>query len=72
MDLSELRKEIDRIDNQLVKLFVERMRVSAGVADYKRANNLPIFVPAREREILADVAEKAGPARYIITTNAHL
>ena len=61
MDLSELRKEIDRIDDQLVKLFVERMKVSAGVADYKRANNLPIFVPAREREKLADVAEKAGP-----------
>lgn len=61
MDLSELRKEIDRIDDQLVKLFVERMEVAAGVADYKRANNLPIFVPSREREKLADVAEKAGP-----------
>jgi len=61
MDLKELRGEIDRIDDQLVKLFVQRMKVSAGVADYKRANNLPIFVPAREREILADVAEKAGP-----------
>jgi len=61
MDLTDLRKEIDRIDDQLVKLFVERMEVSAGVADYKRANNLPIFVPAREREKLADVAEKAGP-----------
>ena len=61
MDLSELRKEIDRIDDQLVKLFVERMDIAAGVADYKRANNLPIFVPAREREKLADVAEKAGP-----------
>ena len=61
MDLKELRGEIDRIDDQLVKLFVERMDIAAGVANYKRANNLPIFVPAREREKLADVAEKAGP-----------
>ena len=60
MDIKELRNEIDAIDDQLVKLFCQRMEVSAKVADYKRANNLPILVPAREREILASVAEKAG------------
>lgn len=61
MDISQLRKEIDEIDNELVKLFVKRMGISAQVAAYKRANNLPIFVPAREREILMEVARKAGP-----------
>jgi len=61
MDIQDMRKEIDAIDNQLVQLFVQRMGVSARIADYKRAENLPIFVPAREREKLADVAEKAGP-----------
>ena len=61
MDISELRKDIDRIDDQLVKLFVERMEVSAKVAEYKRERNLPILVPAREREKLKDVAEKSGP-----------
>ena len=61
MDLSELRTQIDAIDEELVKLFCARMEVSARVADYKKANNLPIYVPAREREILQDVAKKAGP-----------
>ena len=61
MDISELRAEIDQIDEELVKLFCSRMEISAKVADYKRERNLPIFVPAREREILQQVAQQAGP-----------
>ena len=61
MELSELRGQIDRIDDELVKLFAQRMDVAAQIADYKKENNLPILVPAREREKMADVAEKAGP-----------
>ena len=61
MDLKDLRNQIDEIDNSLVELFVKRMEISAQVADYKKANNLPIYVPAREREILQEVATKAGP-----------
>ena len=61
MDLNELRSEIDSIDDQLVKLFGQRMEVAAQIADYKKANNLPILMPVREREKLQDVAEKAGP-----------
>ena len=45
MDITELRAEIDQIDDELVKLFCARMEVSAKVADYKRERNLPIFVP---------------------------
>lgn len=61
MDLSEIRQDIDRIDDQLVQLFCQRMNLSAKVADYKKANNLPIYHPGRERAILQKVAEKAGP-----------
>ena len=61
MDLQELRQEIDAIDEELVNLFLRRMEVSAQVADYKKAHDLPIFVPAREREKLRDVSELAGP-----------
>ena len=60
MDITQLRGKIDQIDDQLVRLFTERMDVAAQIADYKKANGLPIFVPAREREKLQDVAEKAG------------
>ena len=61
MDLNELRLEIDKIDDELVRLFTARMGISAQVADYKKENNLPIFHPGRERAILQKVAEKAGP-----------
>ena len=43
MDLSEIRQQIDEIDQELVELFCRRMNLSAQVADYKKANNLPIF-----------------------------
>lgn len=61
MDISQLREKIDEIDNDLVRLFTARMDVAAQIADYKKENNLPIFVPSREREKLSDVAKKAGP-----------
>lgn len=61
MDLKELRSEIDEIDDQLVKLFSQRMEIAAQIAAYKKENGLPILMPVREREKLQDVAEKAGP-----------
>lgn len=67
MDLKELRNEIDQIDDALVRLFVQRMEVSARIADYKKENDLPIFVPSREQEKLLDVAQKAGPDMAVYT-----
>ena len=61
MELSQLRDEIDKIDNNLVELFVQRMQISEKIADYKKENKLPIYVPNREREKLQNVALQAGP-----------
>ncbi len=61
MEINELRQQIDQIDEQLVDLFVKRMGISADIAQYKKKNNMPIFVPAREREKLQNVADQAGP-----------
>ncbi len=61
MELQELRGQIDQIDNELVRLFTQRMDVAAQIADVKKQQNMPIYVPAREREKLVDVAKKAGP-----------
>ena len=60
MELNKYREQIDTIDDELVRLFVARMSLSEKVAEYKKEHNLPIYVPAREREILQDVAKKAG------------
>ncbi len=61
MDLNELRLEIDKIDDELVKLFGQRMEVAAQISDYKKEKHLPIYQPARERAKLQDVAKKAVP-----------
>lgn len=60
MELSELREKIDAIDNELVRLFTERMLVAADVAEYKRKNGLPVLDSSRERALLAKVSELSG------------
>lgn len=51
-DLSAIRKRIDETDRKLLPLFIERMRLGRSVAEYKRANNMPILDEAREAEVL--------------------
>ena len=60
MDLNDLRAEIDKIDDELVKLFGQRMDIAAQISDYKIENHLPIYQPAREQSKLQDVAKKAS------------
>jgi len=60
MDLSEIRDRIDEIDKPLLSLFLERMALSREVAEYKKANNLPIMNKKREREILKRVMDESG------------
>jgi chorismate mutase/prephenate dehydratase len=60
MELSEIRDKIDAIDGPLLDLFLERMKLSGEVAEYKNAHGLPVLNKGREREILARVMEKSG------------
>ncbi len=61
MDIADYRKDIDRIDSQLLELFAQRMEVAKGIAQYKKQRGLPALDPAREREKLLAIAE-AAPA----------
>ena len=62
-NLEQIRTEINKIDDELVRLFVRRLEVVEKVAEAKRASGRPVFDPARERAILSHVAETVGP-RY--------
>ena len=57
-DLEKTRAEIREIDEQMVRLFEERMEVSAEIAKYKKENRLPIYDGARERSKLEAVNEQ--------------
>ena len=61
MELQDYRQQIDQIDAQLTELFQQRMQVSSGIAEYKKAHNLPVYDPARERAKLKSVAASARP-----------
>ena len=60
MELSEIRAKIDAVDDDLLRLFLERMALSDEIAAYKNEHHLPILNRQREREILARVTESAG------------
>ena len=51
--LEEVRSRIDKIDDELVRLFTERLLLVEEVANKKKAENLPILNTAREREIIS-------------------
>ena len=59
-ELMRLREEIADIDNQLLTLFAERMRLVGAISACKGAGGLPLRDEAREREIIARVRAKAG------------
>ena len=44
----------------VVALIRERMETAAKIGEYKRENNLPVYDPARERELFERVGELAG------------
>ena len=51
-DLNEIRKDINRIDAEMRKLFSERMTAVREVAEYKAAHGLPILDASREAEVI--------------------
>lgn len=59
MDLSDIRKEIDVIDSQLIELLEKRMECTKAVGEYKQAHNIPILDKGRQQLILDSVEKKS-------------
>jgi len=60
MDLNEIRREIDGIDDEMLALFLRRMELAGQAAEHKRQHGLPVFQPEREREIISRMKQAAG------------
>ena len=60
MDLQDFRKQIDKIDDEILLLFKKRMDVVRQIASYKKEHDIPIKDASREQEKLAVIEEKAG------------
>jgi chorismate mutase len=62
LDISDWRDEIDRIDEQLVKLLNRRSACALEIGRIKRELNIPVYSPNREAEVIRHVlGENEGP-----------
>lgn len=58
MNLDDLRKDIDKVDKELIKLFEKRMDVATKIAEYKKKNDMNVLDAQRQRQKLADICEQ--------------
>jgi chorismate mutase len=61
-ELARLREAIDRVDEVLVRLLNQRAKYAVQVGEIKKVLSLPIYVPEREKQVLAHVERTStGP-----------
>jgi len=60
-ELDALRRAIDDVDRRLLELMAERVRLVLAVGDVKRAHQMPVYDPERERRVLDRLASLAEP-----------
>lgn len=61
-ELTELRREIDAIDQQVVALLSRRQKQVEHVVALKKAHNLQVYHPAREEDLISARREQAKDA----------
>ena len=61
MELSDYRKKLDEIDEEMLRLFSERMNIAAQIASWKLENSLPVLDARREKEKLQRIEEMSNP-----------
>jgi chorismate mutase len=60
-ELDSLRFSIDEVDRKILELMTERVRLVLAVGDVKRARQMPVYDPDRERRVLDRLASLAEP-----------
>jgi chorismate mutase-like protein len=55
MDISEWRKKIDEIDEQIVQLISQRAHAARAIGELKRNSDLPVYEPQREQQVFDHV-----------------
>jgi chorismate mutase len=60
LDIDHIRKEIDRLDNELLRIFNERAALALQIGEIKKQKGLPVYDPDREKRIF-DRMQAANP-----------
>ncbi|MBN1141040.1 MAG: chorismate mutase [Deltaproteobacteria bacterium] len=62
MDIHDIRKRIDELDDELLRIFNERSALAVRIGEIKKELGLPIYDPTREKAIFQRLKEKnPGP-----------
>ncbi len=61
-ELDLIRKDIDKVDNEILKLYEQRLALSEEVAEYKIENRKPVYDKQREQAKLRRLEAKASDA----------
>ena len=51
MTIDDIRQEIDRLDDELLRIFNRRAGLALKIGEIKKELNLPIYDPTREKRI---------------------
>lgn len=70
MDLDQIRKDIDQIDQELVALLEKRMVCVGQIIEYKEQQGLPVLDQRRENEVLEKVGSLVKDEQYLSTIQA--
>ncbi len=57
--LKPLRIKIDSLDEQIIKLLVEREKIVHQVADVKEEHDIPVVLPTRIEQVIDQAGQKA-------------
>jgi len=61
--IDRLRKEIDSVDSQILKLIAKRMKISKKIGAWKKKNSMKVVDLQRERKVLDKISQKARRLR---------
>lgn len=65
MDISDWRKKIDQLDEQIVRLINQRAEAAQAIGELKRVSDLPVYEPGREKNVFDHVrAINPGPLNH--------
>jgi chorismate mutase-like protein len=62
MEISDWRRKIDELDEQIVRLINQRAEAAHAIGKLKQGANLPVYEPQREKDVFEHVrGSNPGP-----------